>query len=147
MRHTIFTCVVLLTATVVAWADTSMRPGKYEVTVEMQLPGAPAPQKSTTLECMTAAEGKDLVKRVMAEMDSEGSCKTSNLKIGSGTVTFDARCDHDGTIGIVRSEMTYGSDWLKGVTTLTMGKDVIVMKASSRWVGAQCQKEEAQDEE
>ena len=109
-----------------------LRPGQYEVTLEMNLAGIPTEaQKAVTdaaefnknkrLECITAAElkeGKGIdIARLFAREAEEANCKMSDVKTIGNTLTFTTTCVEDDIRMTMNTEMTFGPDSMTGFTT------------------------------
>jgi hypothetical protein len=126
-------------ASAAAWGAMALRPGAYSTTVEVHLPGASAPETITKEDCITRAESKDMANLLVRELAAIGLCKVaSNVKSEDSHLSFEMQCDVDGAQVDARSEMTFGKDWLRGSTTLLLGRDVITSKMSAKWVRATC---------
>src|SRR5687767_11298406 len=83
---------LLALVTTAAWAQLALRPGKYNVTMNLTLPGAPSSSTQEDTDCLSAADAKDLVKAMMRELSDEPSCTASNVKTAGSKLTFDAAC-------------------------------------------------------
>ena len=115
-----------------ASAQIQLRPGQYEVTLEMNLAGVPgdAPKavtdaagfnKDKRLECITADElkegkGTDIA-RLFAREAEESNCKMSDVKTAGNKLTFTTTCVEDDVRMTMQTEMTFGPDSMAGVTT------------------------------
>ena len=146
MRPSTILLVVVLLLPAVAGAQSAVRPGQYEYTIEMNL-GIPADaskavldaagfQNQKKLECLTADELKgDFAKLMADELASDDDCKMSNVKKTENKLTFTTTCVGDVQM-VMNTEMTFGTD---SFSFDTKGKDnegrVITMKASARRVG------------
>jgi Protein of unknown function (DUF3617) len=137
--------VTALASTAAAWAQTvSVRPGRYETTVEMQMPGTPAPMKMKNFDCLSAEEAGDLVKAMNQELAKQGqTCKLANMKMSPGKVTYDATCDLEAGSATATSEMVYSAETFSLAVTMKMPNGAtMTMKSNGKWVGATCQKDD-----
>jgi ribosomal protein S13 len=146
MRPSTILFVGVLLFPAVAGAQSAVRPGQYEYTIEMNL-GIPTDaskavldaagfQNQKKLECLTADELKGDIAKLMAdELASDDDCKISNVKTTENKLTFTTTCVGDVQM-VMSTEMTFGTDSFSGVTK---GKDnegrVITMKVGARRVG------------
>ena len=79
-----------------ALAAGGMKPGNYEFTTKMEMPGMPfAMPPMTAQHCLTQA---DIEKNEQYRTDRSQDCRISNLKQSGGKTTFDLSCK-DGTTG------------------------------------------------
>jgi hypothetical protein len=117
-----------------AVAQNSVRAGQYEMTIEMQMPGAPAPMKMTQKDCLTQAEAADFFKLMRAEMTEVEGCQLTEPVISGNKVTWDTTCD-----GIsASSELTFTSDGFGGVVRSVVEGEVLQFTMNARWIGATC---------
>lgn len=118
-----------------------LRPGSYEVTGEMEMPGMPMklpPQKLMT--CITAEDLKDLSGALRDQKEMKG-CKVSNYKVSGRTVTFDEACETDGRKTTGTTEITAAGDSFTKVTKAKTGDGrVITFKSNGKRVG-ECMKD------
>jgi hypothetical protein len=146
MRASATVLVVVVLASV-GEAQLAIRPGQYELTVEMNLGGIPADapkavldaagfQKQKKLECLTAADVKgDITQMLMREM-ADSNCKMSDLKWAGSRVTFTTTCAEDDIRMVMNHDVTVGTD---SFTSVAKGQDnkgnVSTVKTSARRVG------------
>lgn len=128
------TSLSIVLGTVATPAQVSLRPGRYEVTAEMNLAGFPS-KPQTDVDCLTERDVADLTRLLLRDESTEG-CKTSNVKWSGSTLTFDTECDVDGERYGSTVDLTFTPDTYKGTMRMTMsdGK-VTVLKMSARRVG------------
>jgi hypothetical protein len=154
MRALILFIIVLL-AVAAAEAQITVRPGQYEYTFEMDLGGpggkeamdavlgaaGAASQKQKTLQCVTAADVKEMkdadsIVKVFAREMKEDGCKISDTKTTGNKLTYTATCIEDGSRMTMTTEMTFGAG---SFTASTTGKDYegrpIAGKLSAKRVG------------
>jgi hypothetical protein len=136
--------VASVTSAVAAWTQTvSVRPGRYETSVEMQMTGAP-PMKMKNFDCLSAEEAGDLVKAMNQELAKQGqTCKLSNMKMSPGKVTYDATCQLEAGSATAASEMVYSTDTFSLAVTMKMPNGAtMTMKSNGKWIGATCEKDD-----
>lgn len=91
----------------------NLRPGKYAVTTEMDMPGMRMkmpPQK--TEQCIGPDDLKDLSAKLAGVDRANPACKMSEVKTVGNTVTFSRTC---GKV-VWSSELTYNGDSFVGAT-------------------------------
>ena len=125
---------IALASAAIAWSQTSMRPGEYEITVEMQLPGIPGAQKITQMDCLTDEEARDFQSLIMGEMGGVEGCTFSNVETTGNKITWDTACDD--VTGDFRAHVRRGRVH-RGLEDETRGTEVTAT-TSGKWIGATC---------
>ena len=120
-----------------AIAQISLVPGRYEVTVEMQLPQAPAPMTFNNTDCITAEDAQDIAALMTKEIAaSDEDCEISNLEVTSTKIAFDSMCTVGGAPATGHADITFGADSWDGVMTTQMGAGAtLAAKMSGKRVG------------
>jgi hypothetical protein len=140
MRVVVVSAFVLGAAAAVATAvQNPMRPGQWEIVMNMQMPNMPMamPEMKVT-ECITPEQlEKDPTSglpRVMASKDGKQACTVSDYKIDGSTVTWKMACTGqmpmDGT-----GEMTFKGDSYTGLMKMTAPQGEITMKFAGKRMG------------
>jgi hypothetical protein len=112
-----------------AWA-LDLNPGKYEVTVKMEMPGMQTAMPAQTMvQCMTE---QDPVPRASA--DAEG-CKVTDMNTRGNTVTYTIVCEQQGTKTESTGEVTFSGDTFEGKSTTKMGPAAGGMSVTVRMKG------------
>jgi hypothetical protein len=161
MRAITIPLAVVLLAPVTGDAQVAIRPGQYELTIDMNL-NLPTTSKATAtrgttaadaqkavldaagfqgqkrLECITPDQAKeaqqDITKLYAREM-AEANCKVADVKTVGNKVTFAMTCVEDRQRMVSNVEMTFGADWFTSTGTTTVGGRVSTMKTNARRVG------------
>ena len=120
-------------ATTLAWAQSRMRPGQYEITSEMSIGGTAKPALKA-VDCITADVLKDQTKLLMQAAEEE-SCKVSDLVKAGDRTTFTFACKEDGVQFVSRAEMNYGVDSASGVVTTKVEGEVTTTRLSWKRIG------------
>lgn len=98
-----------------AWG-LDMNPGKYEVTVNMEMKGMPAAMPAQTMvQCITA---QDPVPRASADAQS---CQITDMDTRGNTVTYTIVCHQQGAKTESTGEVTFSGDAFEGTSTTKMG--------------------------
>ena len=137
-----FSVVVLVSAILAQAQAISIRPGRYETTAEIPMPGGKAPMKTTGFDCITPEEGRDLLQAMLKQAATDGSCTLSNVTRAGNKVTFDTVCKVDGIVNTARTEMTVGADSFTFTATMNIDGKAAVTRASAKWVAAACKPED-----
>jgi hypothetical protein len=115
---------------VLAIAGSGMKPGQYDYTMKMEMPGMPMAMPPTTFHhCVTAA---DVDKGQQFQSQQNKDCEMKNLKQTAGKATFDIACK-DGTTGT--GEYTFGGDSMTGKTTMNRQGQPMVVNLSAKRTG------------
>jgi hypothetical protein len=120
----VLACVLAVS---VVTAQSPMRPGNWETTVQMEMPGMSMPAMKTA-KCVTAAQLKDPVQSVPS---TAPGCTMSNYRTEGSKVTWTMACkDMSGT-----GEMTFkGDDTYVGQINVT-SPHAMVMKLTGKRIG------------
>ena len=113
----------------------NIRPGKYEVTVEWNMPEMrmPMPPQKNE-ECITSNEATDVkaALEAAAKTNPQLECKVSDLKWSGNTVRFTQTCKN----GVYKSELTYGGDSFVGVSKgQDSGGRAFTVKTNAKRIG------------
>lgn len=133
------TAALLALAATAAWAQLALRPGKYNVTMELTLPGAPVSDAQEDTDCLSPDDAKDLVKAMMRELSTAQSCTASNVRTTGNKLTFDAACTLDGNVVSANTELTIKNDTSYAAVMKVDAAGVsTTLKIAGQWVGATC---------
>ena len=105
----------LLIAVLPAWG-LDLKPGKYEITAKVEMPGMPGgtpPQ--TTTQCLNEQNP------VPDSSAGAQGCKITDMKTRGNTVTYTMECNREGMKTKITGEMTYHGDSFEGTTQMSMG--------------------------
>ncbi|HYO75743.1 MAG TPA: DUF3617 domain-containing protein [Thermoanaerobaculia bacterium] len=127
---------VLATATTTSAADHPQKPGKWQVKVQMEIPGMPFQMPPvTTNVCLTAEDLADPQKAV--PNDPKSKCTISDYKVEGNKVTWSMDCPKDKTKGT--GEITFTDSSYTGTMDMTIGDQQMKSKYSGKWMG-ECSK-------
>ena len=136
MRKLILIVLALAIAVPAVAADHPQKPGQWEMTMQMEMPGMPMklpPFKHTM--CVTAEDLKDPQKSVPS--DPKSKCTISDYKIDGNKVSWAMECPKQKMKGT--GEATYTADSFTATTHLTMEDREMTVKYSGKWKG-ECEK-------
>jgi hypothetical protein len=138
---TVSVIALAMLATVAVIAQSGMRPGQWETTTQMQMPGMPAGFQMPTIpgsQCVTPDMAKDPATAVPRQSGrgrgSKDDCKVSDKTSGS-TVTWSVACTNpDKVTGT--GEMTFtGDDSYTSTMKLVMAQGEMTMKITGKRTG------------
>ena len=127
--------VALLVCTAIAYGAAAqqnpMRPGRWEVTAQMEMPGMQMPAMKNS-QCITQQQIDSPTHAVPTGPDSK-DCKVSDYKVSGNTITWNMACPSQGMTG--SGELKFDGDTYAGlVKIMTQGKDMN-MKFNGKRVG------------
>jgi hypothetical protein len=116
-----------------AAAQSPMRPGRWETTMQMDMPNMPVQMplaKST--QCVTQAQ-IDSPGRGLPSGPDNKDCKVSDYKVSGSTVTWNMACPSQGMTG--SGELRFNGDTYEGlVKVMAQGKEM-GMKFTGKRIG------------
>jgi hypothetical protein len=130
--------LVLISAVALFAASPDMKTGKWQVTMKMEMTGAPFPMPPITFtQCITKDDLKDPKKTVPSSSKNKSDCEIKDYKMSGKKATWRMQCK-DGSTG--KGEMTYKNTSYNGVITMESmdrkhGKSEIVQRISGKRIG------------
>jgi hypothetical protein len=117
-----------------ALAASPQKPGQWQITMEMDMPGMPfkmPPMKHTL--CLTQEDVDNPQKSL--PKDEKSNCKISDYKVDGQTVTWSVKCEGKQPM-TGNGEITFDGDSYKGWTKMKMSDDQeMSMKYSGKRLG------------
>lgn len=137
LRTTIVLVVVCLLALPLIAADkpSPMKPGKWELTVQADMPGMSMPPRTFT-RCVTKEEAEN-AEKTLPKMRNESDCKMTDVNVDGKTVTWKVACEKQQMTG--EGKITYEGDTYTGEMHMKMPEHEMSMKYSGKRVG-ECDK-------
>ena len=131
----LYVCLLaILLAVPVFAADSPMKPGKWQITVQMEMPGMPFKMPPiTTSHCITQ---EDLEKDPQSAIpkDKKSDCKIGEYKVNGKTVTWTVDCPKQKSTG--EGEITFTDESYTGTMKLKSEETEIVSKYTGKFLGA-----------
>ena len=119
-----------------AFAQGPRRDGRWEVTMEMDMPGMPMklpPVK--TIQCITKEQAGDPNQAVpQGPQDKNNACKASDYKVSGSTVTWTMKCEGK-TPMTGTGEITYAADSYDGWMKVKTADGEMAMKYKGKRLG------------
>jgi len=115
-----------------------MRPGRWEVTTQMDMPGMPMKMPATTTtSCVTPEQAKtpgNTVGNPAGRGRGNSNCKTSDYKIDGNKVTWKMACTGaDAMTG--EGEMVFNGDSYTGKMAMSMAQGQMTLQYSGKRIG------------
>ncbi|HEX6087132.1 MAG TPA: DUF3617 family protein [Thermoanaerobaculia bacterium] len=130
----VFAAVAALIAVAPAGAaENPQKPGKWKVSMQMEIPGMPIKMPPVNFEiCLTEEDLKDPKKAV--PNDPKSDCKVGDYTVDGKTVTWTVDCPKQNMKG--KGEITYTDDSYSGGMDMTVGEQQMKTKYTGKWLGA-----------
>jgi hypothetical protein len=129
---TLATAIASITALAVDPQD--MKPGLWEYTMKMEMPGVPfAPPPQSARQCVTA---DDVAKGEVAPdpAQNQGNCEVRNFKRSAGTISYDVACPGSPPT-TSQVKVTTTATTMEGTTIMDMGEHKMTTRMSGKRVG------------
>ena len=129
-RFLLLICVAALALPLFA-ADSPMKPGKWQITVQTEMSGMPVQLPPVTMtECVTPEQA---AAPQPPATDAGSDCAVSDYKVNGNVVTWSVACPKENVTGTGR--ITFSSDSYDGVTKMKMGDTEVTQKLSGKYLG------------
>ena len=133
----LFAGVLMLSVAGSAAAQESpQKPGKWQISIQTEMPGVPfkIPPVNTEV-CLTEEDVKDPQKAIPT--DAKSDCKPADYKVDGKTISWTVDCPKqnmkgDGTI-------TFSDESYTGAMNMQVGEQAMKMKYTGKWLGT-CKK-------
>ncbi|HEX7706009.1 MAG TPA: DUF3617 family protein [Thermoanaerobaculia bacterium] len=114
-------------------AEHPQKPGKWQVKMEMEMPGMPVKVPPMTIDiCLTEEDLKDPEKSL--PKDPKSDCKVNDYKIDGNTVSWKMECPKEKVKG--EGKITFTDTTYNGTMSMQMGEQAMKTKYSGKWMGA-----------
>ena len=115
----------------VAAQQNPMRPGRWEVTAQMEMPGMQMPSMKNT-QCVTQQQIDSPTHAVPTGPDAK-DCKVSDYKVSGNTITWNMACPSQGMTGT--GELKFNGDTYEGLVKIMAQQREMNMKFNGKRVG------------
>lgn len=124
--------VVVLAAVPAGAAENPQKPGKWQIKIEMEIPGMPMKLPPVSMNvCLTEDDLKDPQKAV--PNDPKSQCNVGDYEIDGKTVTWTVDCPKQNMKG--NGQITFDDDAYSGWMKMTVGEQEMKTKYSGKWLG------------
>ena len=116
-------------------AEPVVRPGKWEISFSLDIPGLPMKMKPITMtQCLSEEDASDPNKSFPSSGPKDQNCKVTDHKVEGNKVTWTAKCTGK-TESITSGEMTIEGDSYEGVVTTSTGGQEAATKIKGKRLG------------
>ena len=135
----LYVCAIVCLVALPMTAANSVTPGKWSVTVEMEMVGMPHKMPPTTFtHCISKEDAEKGAEGLVPKAGKEAkSCKYSDVQISGGTVSWKVACPEQNITG--EGKMKYDGDAYNGTVHMKMGEMEMNQKFTGKRVG-ECEK-------
>lgn len=115
------------------------KPGRWQIKMEMEIPGMPVKMPPITHEiCLTEEDMQNPDKAVPGnDPKKKTDCKVNDYKVDGNTVSWTIECPKQETKGV--GQVTYDGDSYSGWLKMTVRDQEMKTKYSGKWLGT-CEK-------
>ena len=116
----------------------TVKPGKWEVTVETEMAGMPQkiPAKTIT-HCITEADAKDAESMLKSGGNMSKDCKISDVKTVGDSVTWKIGCPSQGLTG--EGSIAFATESYTGTSKMKIGEMQVTQTMKGKRIG-ECEK-------
>jgi len=139
MKTTFVGALAVLAIVATVFAQGPIRPGQWDVTMQMQMAGSPIqmPEMKTS-RCVTPEDAKDPSRSLPSGPQGRGSqksdCKMADYKTSGNTATWKMVCTSPQPTTI-NGEMTFTDDSYTGTMKMDSAQGPMTMKMAGKRVG------------
>lgn len=108
-----------------------MKAGKWQMTMQMDMPGMPVKMPPVTFShCVTKEEAEN---PQPPKQQRDNDCKVSDYKRDGNTISWTMTCEKQKMTG--KGQITYSGDSYEGSMKMTMGEQEMSAKYSGKYLG------------
>ena len=124
----------------VASAASPAKPGKWEMTMQMEMTGMPMKMPAHTVTyCLTKEEAENPEKLAPEQQRKNSDCKRTDMKIDGNTVSWKISCEKSKMTG--DGKVTYSGDSVDGSMHMSLSNGgEMNAKYSGKYLGPTCDK-------
>lgn len=133
-------CTLVLALAVSAFAQPKhpMKPGKWQVNMQMEMPGMPFKMPPVSKTTCVTAEQLEKDPQSTIPKDKKSDCKVSDYELDGNTVTWTMTCPKDNMTG--EGTLTFSEEKYTGSMNMKMGEQEMLMKYTGKRLG-ECDKD------
>lgn len=125
--------MLVLASPMIAGAASPQKAGKWQSTMQMEMPGMPVKLPPVTVTtCLSEEDVKDPQKSI--PNDPKSDCKFGDVNVDGNTMSWTMECPKQGMKG--KGSMTYENDTYSGQMDMSVGEQEMKMKYSGKYLGA-----------
>lgn len=139
MKTTLLAALAVSIAVTAAIAQSPVRPGQWETSMQMEMAGSPIQMPAMrNTRCVTPEDAKDPSRSLPTGPEGRGGqksdCKTSDYKVTGKTATWKMVCTSPQTMTST-NEMTFTDDSYNGTMKMESPQGPMTMKISGKRLG------------
>jgi hypothetical protein len=140
MRITLLVVLAVFASTSAAIAQSPIRPGRWEVAMQMDMPNMPVKMpEMKSVQCITPEQAKDPASSLpRGPQDGRGGgkndCKVSDYKVSGNTVTWQMACTSPQPMTST-GQMTFTDNSYTGEMKMTLPQGPMTMKVNGTRLG------------
>lgn len=136
MRSKILSVLMVCAAAVVISAQTPMRAGQWQITMQMQMPNSPVQMPEMKFsQCITDEQIKEAPTAALPSAPGGNeNCKVSDYTVSGNTVTWKMACTGEQQM-TGTGEMTFEGDSYAGTMNMSMPQGEMSMKMAGKRLG------------
>jgi hypothetical protein len=127
-------CILVLAIAIPTFAaegKSPMKPGKWQITITMDMPGMPMKMPPMTFtNCITKEQAENPQPPKAKQNDD---CKVSDYKMDGNVVTWSMKCEKQNMTG--EGKITFSSDSYEGESHMKMGEMEMSQKYAGKYLG------------
>ena len=136
MKKLVLCGALLLAVAGSAFGQSPQKPGKWNVKMQMEIPGMPFKMPAVNVDvCLTEEDLKDPAKAV--PNDPKKKCTINDYKVDGNKVTWSMDCPKDKTTGT--GEIAFSEDSYTGWMKMLVNEQEMTTKYTGTWKG-ECKK-------
>ncbi|MCU1349855.1 MAG: hypothetical protein JWO56_2885 [Acidobacteria bacterium] len=133
-KLTLIAAAAIVALPLVANAASPQKPGRWQNTVEMEMPGMPVKMPPITTNVCVTKEDVENPEKALPKAGERG-CKVADYKIDGNTVTWSMTCDTpQGSIS-GKGKITYTADSYTGTMDMKVADTEMLAKYKGKYMG------------
>jgi hypothetical protein len=135
LRNVVLSAIVCSLALPVMAAAPIAKPGRWQTTVQMEMPNMPMKIPAQTYNvCVTKEQSENGESLIPKTGDKRGGCTYTDVKVDGNTISWKIACDKSGMTGA--GTITYHGESYEGSMQMKMRDQDVSGKMSGKYVGA-----------
>jgi hypothetical protein len=135
LRNIVLSAIVCSLAIPVMAADPIAKAGKWEATIQMEMPNMPMKMPAQTFTtCVTKEQAENAENLIPKTGDKRGGCTYTDIKVEGSTVSWKMTCEKSGMTG--SGSTTYHGDTYEGSMQMKIHDQDMSGKMTGKFLGA-----------
>src|SRR5260221_11002334 len=134
LRNIVLSAIVCSLALPVMAATPIAKAGKWESTVQMEMPNMPMKMPPHTMTvCVTKEQAENAENLIPKSGDNRGGCTYTDVKVDGSTMSWKMTCEKSGMTG--SGTVTYHGDSYEGSMQMKMGDRDMSARYDGKFLG------------